>query len=246
MKMGWKSLVAAGAVLVLLSSLVMAQSTKGDPGKDTGSDKPAVKAETKTPGDPGGWIPVLAWWLDLTKEQVAQMNAVVEEARVEIKEGAEVIAAAQAALHEAVAGGAGEEEIRVAATALGTVIGDQAVLHAQTLASLKAVLTKEQLKDFDKIKTKLPQLAQLMHKAKSTGPSEKPSKSQPKDETGKTPIDKKGAGDKVPADDKAAALMKIFKAADANKDGMLTMKELQAFLGAGKGDQPAPKKEKGI
>jgi len=242
MKTGWKSLMVAGAVLVILSSLVTAQTIKGEPGKDAGSDEPAVKPGPKGPGEPGGWIPVLAWWLDLTEEQVEQMKAIVEEAQPEAEEAAAVVAAAQAALHEAVAEGAGEEEIRVAAAALGTVIGDQAVLRAQTLASIKALLTEEQLKDFDKIKTKLPQLAQLIYNPKFRGADGKSPKSQPQDKTGKTPKDKGDTGGKLPADDGATALLKIFKAADANKDGALTMKELQAFLAAGKGDQPAPKK----
>jgi len=238
--------VAVGAILVVLSGMVMAQSKKGDPGKDAGSDKPAVKPETKAPGDPDGWIPLLAWWLDLTKEQVAQMQAIVDDARPEIKEGAEVIAAAQDALREAVAGGADEEEIRVAATALGTVIGDQAVLYAQTLASITTGLMEEQLKDFHRIKTKLPQLAQLLRKAKSGDSGEKPAKSPSKDKAGKTLVDKKDGGDKEPAEDvTAAALLKVFKAADANKDGVLALKELQAFLDTEKGDQPAPNKEKG-
>ncbi len=266
MKTVWKSLIVAGAVLVLLSSLVTAQPMKGEPDKGAGSGEPVKKLAPKEPGEPGGWLLSLAWWLDLTKEQVTQVQAIVEEAQPEAQEAADVVAAAQAALHEAVVNGASEDEIRVAATALGTVIGDQAVLHAQTLAAIKAVLTEEQLKRFDAIKTKLPQLAQVVQKMKSPGGADvkssksqpvdktsktptgkegtgdKSSKLQPTDKTAKTPVSKGDTGDKASAEDVAAALKKLFKAADANKDGVLSMKELDAFLGSAKDDQPAPKK----
>ena len=249
MKMGKTLLMVAGAVLLLLGSLAMADEVKGDPDKGTGSDKPAVKPESKGSGEPGGWILSLAWRLDLTKEQVAQVQAIVDEAQAEAQEAAEVVAAAQAALHEAVVKDASEEDIRIAAGALGIVIGDQAVLRAQTLAAIKAVLTTEQLQRFDAIKAKLPQLAQRLQNQKSPDTDVKSPKSQdktskdPGDAGDKTPVkSKKDAGDKTPAEDNAAALLKLFKAADANKDGVLTMKELNAYLEGTKSDQPAPKK----
>ena len=185
MKMGKTSLMVAGAVLFLLGSLATADEGKGDPNKGDGSDKAVVKPESKGPGEPGGWILSLAWWLDLTKEQVAQVQAIVEEAQPEAQEAAEVVAAAQAALHEAVVKDASEEDIRIAAAALGIVIGDQAVLRTQTLAAIKAVLTEEQLKRFDAIKTKLPQLAQLLQNRKSRDADGKSPQSQ--DKTSKDP-----------------------------------------------------------
>jgi Spy/CpxP family protein refolding chaperone len=249
MKMGKTSLMVAGVVLFLLGSWATADEVKGDPNKGDGSGKVVVKPESKVSGEPGGWILSLAWWLDLTKEQVAQIQGIVDEAQLEAKEAAEVVAAAQATLHEAVVNGATEEDIRVAAGALGIVIGDQAVLRAQTLTAIKAVLTEEQLKRFDAIKTKLPQLAQLLRNQKShdaDGKSPKPQDKTSKDQGDagdKTPTKvKKDAGAKTSAEDQAAALVKLFKAADTNKDGVLTTEELNAYVKGVKGDQPAPKK----
>lgn len=254
-------LMATGAVLFLLGSLAMADEGKGDPERDAGFDKPAVKPESKGPAEPGGWILALAWRLDLTKEQVAQIQAIVEEAQAEAQEAAEVVAAAQAVLHEAVVKGASEEDIRVAAAAMGIVIGDQAVLRAQTLAAIKAVLTEEQFGRFDAIKTKLPELRQLLQNRKAREADVKSPKSQdktskdPGDAGGKTPAKGKGdaggktlakgtkdAGDKTPTADAALAMVTIFKAADTNKDGALTMDELNAYLKSTKGDPSAPKK----
>lgn len=271
MKMGRTSLMVIGVVLLVLGSLATADEGKSAPDKSAGSDKTVVKPESKESGEPGGWLLSLAWWLDLTKEQVALIRAIVEEAQPQAKEAAAVVDAAQAALHEAVMNGASEEDIRVAAEALGLVIGDQAVLRAQTLAAIKAVLTEEQLERFDQIKAKLPQLVQQMHNAKSRDADVKSSKSSDKtakgdtrdktatgeksstgsktgagDKTatgGKTSTgDKTATGGKTSAEDMALALVTIFKAADTNKDGVLTMDELNAYLKSAKSDQPAPKK----
>ncbi len=133
------------------------------------------------------------------------------------------------------------------------------------------MLTEEQLERFDQIKAKLPQLVQQMHNAKSRDADVKSSKSSDKtakgdtgdktatgeksstgsktgagDKTatgGKTSTgDKTAAGGKTSAEDTALVLVTIFKAADTNKDGALTMDELNAYLKSTEGDQSAPKK----
>lgn len=260
MKTGKTSLMVIGAVLLVLSSLAPAGQTKGDPNQSAGSGKAVVKPEPKESAEPDGWILTLASWLDLTKGQVALIQVIVEQAQPEAKVAAAVVAATQAALHEAVVNDASDARIRVAAGALGLALGDQAVLHAQTLASIKIVLTKEQLKRFEEIKTKL---AQRMAHPKFPNADAKSSKSPTPDKTakgkgdtgdkaptgdktstgGKTSTgDKTPTGDKTSTEDTATALIDLFIAADANKDGMLTMDELNAYLKGTKGDQPAPKK----
>jgi len=248
MKTGKTSSMVIGAVLLMLSSLAPAGQTKGDPNESAGSGKAVVKPEPKGSAEPDGWLGSLAQWLDLTKEQVALIQVIVEQAQPEAEIAAAVVAATQAALHKAVVNDASDAKIRVAAGAVGIAIGDQAVLHAQTLASIKAMLTKEQLKRFEEIKTKL---AQLMLHPKSRRADAKSSKLQPADKTAKgkgdtgdkAPTgDKTSTGGKTSTEDTATALINLFKAADANKDGMLTMDELNAYLKGTKGDQPAPKK----
>jgi Spy/CpxP family protein refolding chaperone len=238
MKMGKRSLMAVGAVLLVLGSLALADEGKSAPDQSASSDKTVVKPES---GEPGGWLLSLAWRLDLTKEQVARIRAIVEEAQPQAKEAAAVVDAAQAALHEAVVNGASEQDIRVAAGALGIVIGDQAVLRVQTLAAIKAVLTEEQLNRFDQIKAKLPQLVQQMHNVKSRDADVRSSKSSDKTSKGDTG-GKTATGDKTSAEGTATALLTIFKAADTNKDGVLTPDELNAYLEGTQGDQPAPTK----
>jgi len=176
MKTGRKSLMVVGAVVALLSSQVLAQPWGGGPGRGPrhaagpgmgmgyGRQAPGPMG----PGGPGGggslWCPLgqgfgglrgLAWWLDVTKEQTKQIRAIHEKAQADANTAAEAVVSARDALHKAVVTGATEEQIRSAATTLGTAIGNQAALQAKALASVKAVLTDEQRKGLDEIQEKL-------------------------------------------------------------------------------------------
>jgi Spy/CpxP family protein refolding chaperone len=174
MKTGRKSLIVVGAVVALLSSQVMAQPWGGGPGRGPrhaagpGGGPVSHAPGPMGPGGPGGGCPFccplgqgpgaiqgLAWWLDLTEEQTKQINAIHAKAQADANTAAEAVVSARDALHKAVTTGATEEQIRAAATTLGAAIGNQAALQAKTLASVKAVLTDEQRKEFDKIQQKL-------------------------------------------------------------------------------------------
>jgi len=174
MKTGRKSLMVVGAVVALLSSQVMAQPWGGGPGRGPrhaagmgmgyGRQAPGPMG----PGGPGGGCPLcgslgqgpgavlgLAWWLDLTEDQTKQIRTIHEKAQADANTAAAAVVIARDALHKAVTTGATEEQIRAAATTLGTAIGNQAALQAKTLTSVKAVLTDEQRKELDKIQQKL-------------------------------------------------------------------------------------------
>ena len=171
MKTGRKSLIVVGAVVALLSSQVMAQPWGGGPGRGPRhAAGPGGGLVPHTPGPMGsgggcpfccplgqgpGAIQGLAWWLDLTEDQTKQINAIHAKVQADANTAAEAVVNARDALHKAVTTGATEEQIRSAATTLGTAIGNQAALQAKTLASAKAVLTEEQRKELDKIQQKL-------------------------------------------------------------------------------------------
>jgi len=89
--------------------------------------------------------------LDLTDGQKESIKQITEASKEKNKTAAEAVGEARKALHEAVAKG-DETAIRNAATNLGNVLGDQAVLRAQTMSSIKAVLTLEQLKKLEELK----------------------------------------------------------------------------------------------
>jgi Spy/CpxP family protein refolding chaperone len=168
----------------------------------------------------------IAWWLDLTEEQKAQIRKIRDEAKTDAEAAEKAVADARGALHDAVIGGAAEEQIRAAATTLGQAIGNQAVLHAKTLAVAKAVLTDEQRKEFDKVVAKLPGLRQSI----PHGPGPFCPWADPNDpnQVAQPPMHGPGLGGPIP-------LEQMFKAADTNKDGKLTMEELQAFHKAARG-----------
>jgi len=92
--------------------------------------------------------------LDLTDEQKESIKKINEESKEKSKAAAEAVGEARKALQETVAKGE-EAAIRKAAKNLGEVLGDQAVLRAKKMSSIKAVLTPEQLKKLEELKAKM-------------------------------------------------------------------------------------------
>jgi Spy/CpxP family protein refolding chaperone len=92
--------------------------------------------------------------LDLTDEQTEKIRDIVVEARPDAQAAREALADAREAFRNAVADNGKQEQIRAAAETLAKAMADQAILRNQTLASVKAVLTPEQveqLKDLDRL-----------------------------------------------------------------------------------------------
>jgi hypothetical protein len=181
MKTARKSAIVVGAVLALAASQVMAQPGPGwgrGPRHAAGPG-PGLVPHAPGPRGPGmgmgmgmglgrggpaggcalccpfgaapGGLPRLGWWLDLTADQVKQIDTIYQNAQADANTAAEAVVAARDALHQAVTTGASEEQIRTAAANLGTAIGNQAALAAKTLASAKAVLTDAQRQQLEKI-----------------------------------------------------------------------------------------------
>jgi Spy/CpxP family protein refolding chaperone len=172
MKTGWKTRIVIGAVFIITCSQVLAQPQGGQGRGPRHAAGPGAGFVPHAPGPmgvgPGGGGPFcdplgpapggllrLGWWLDLTEEQTRQIKAIYEKAQADANAVADAVVHAREALHKAVVAGVAEEQIRAAATALGTAIGNQAALEVKTLASAKAVLTEEQRKEFEKIQAKL-------------------------------------------------------------------------------------------
>jgi Spy/CpxP family protein refolding chaperone len=161
MKTGGKTLIVVGAVVALVSSQVLAQPGNGRGPGPRHVAGPAAGVVPHTPGPmgpgmggPGGLLR-LGWWLDLTEEQTRQIKAIYDKGQADATATADAVVSARDALHKAVVSGASEEQIRAAATTLGTAIGNQAALAAKTLAAAKTVLTDEQRKELEKIQAKV-------------------------------------------------------------------------------------------
>ncbi|MBN1506227.1 MAG: Spy/CpxP family protein refolding chaperone [Sedimentisphaerales bacterium] len=172
----------------------------------------------------GNALGAIGAWLDLTREQKTQIREIQEKGKKDAEAARDAVADARDALHEAVISGAAEAKIRAAATALGEAIGNEAALHAKTMAAVKAVLTEEQRKEFDEMRAERPGLGQRAPHGPGpfcpwVGPNQGPQARMRGQGSG---------GGPVPTE-------QMFKAADTNKDGKLTRQELRAFRNTARG-----------
>jgi len=235
MKTKWKLLMAAGVVLVVIAGPTLAQPGAGP--------RPA---HNRVPGvgrqPPGGMAPERLFGpavaqLNLTDEQKRVIREICQQSRADANEVVAAIDNARADLHEAVLSGASEEQIRAAAAKLGTALGNQAALQAQTIATAKTALTPEQLAQLAETKASVPHARRPMPGQgfgggpwglRAHGPGD-PTLSRrapaPSAEPGA------GAGQQMPH----MPLEQMFKTADTNKDGALSIEELRAFQETVKG-----------
>jgi len=122
------------------------------------------------------------------------------------------VAEASKALHEATFQDANEVTIRAAAAALGNALGDKAVLQATTMASIKKVLTGEQLVKLKESRAKMKEWAGQFRERMRDPESHNQfwQRGAPKSHRQRLNIEK------------------LFETKDTNKDGKLTKQELQA------------------
>lgn len=160
-KTRFKTVAILVLVLTVLVGLVLAgpgpygRRPRGGP--EFGSEWPGrFGMGMRRPGKPG--MRGMLGRLDLTDEQKESVKQITEAAKEKNKTAAEAVGEARKALQEAVVKG-DETAIRKAATNLGKVLGDQAVLKFQTRASIKAVLTPEQLQKLEELKATVKERA---------------------------------------------------------------------------------------
>jgi Spy/CpxP family protein refolding chaperone len=151
--------------------------------------------------------------LDLTDEQSEQIKAIQEASKEKTKDAGKAIAEAAKALHEAASQEVNEAGIRAAATAVGNALGDRAVLRATTMASIKKVLTAEQLEKLEELRAKMKERAGRFRKRMG----------DPKSCDGFSR--RRGRGSRPR---RGLNVEKLFETKDTNKDGKLTKEELQA------------------
>ena len=106
-------------------------------------------------GMEGGIIGIIQHRLDLTSEQQSQIKTILAVDSNQINTAQKAVATAHAALEAAVYADANEATILSDANTLGNAIGNEAVLRAARLSTVKGVLTTAQINQLDAIVAKM-------------------------------------------------------------------------------------------
>jgi Spy/CpxP family protein refolding chaperone len=190
--------------------------------------------------------------LDLTDEQREQIRQIRQTHREQQQNARQAVADARKALQDAIATDAEPAEIRTAATALGTAIGEQAVVRANTLKAIKEILTDEQREELEKMKqqgqrfrerARDHKFREQLRPVRGRGPGEWGGAQGRRPRVGRGPnidrfFEKRDADDdgrlteeelQNPGRNRPMLLEQIFEDADTDKDGALTAEELQAW-----------------
>jgi len=206
-------------VIALLPAMAQAQAGGGKGGRGDGP-RGAGRMHQVGPGimQRQGWdegagaemILRMKEKLNLSDEQVIQLEAIKEEAQGQFKTVNQAVRAKREALHTAATSGAGEAAIRTAATELGKAIGDQAVYGAVIKTKVDTVLTDAQK----------AQLKEMRQKRMERGEARQ---AQGEQAMGKGKGQKAGRG---PGPGPEAA----FQRMDADGNGVISMEEFKTHM----------------
>lgn len=148
-----RTVILAVVVAILCSSLAVYAEDD-----DTGNRKRMRRGPHK-----GSGIKIilrLKEKLDLSDEQVEQLEAVHDEHQPKLKEAQQAAKEKHEALRDAVEAGEEEAAIRAAAEAVGNAMGEHAVLQVAVRNKVDSILTEEQKEKLDELKKEFRQKAQ--------------------------------------------------------------------------------------
>jgi len=141
----YKTMIVAIAVLLAMQGLVMAQEERPE-GRGRRFAGPGRR------GPQGAMMLMrIVRRLDLTDDQIEKVKTIAKDNKETAETSEKAIQQARESVHEAVVKGASEAEVRAAAASLSTAITNHAVNKAATMASIRAILTEEQLKELDEL-----------------------------------------------------------------------------------------------
>ena len=148
--------VIASLLILGLSTAMASAEPNGPPGRHPMREGggPVMR---HVPGGPEGLIGVIMNALDLTDDQRQQIQTVLEDTRDETQAARQAVEKARQGLEEAVNNDANEAVIRTCAAAVGTALGDEAILRVTTMTRVRAVLTAEQLAKLQEIVAEMRQ-----------------------------------------------------------------------------------------
>ena len=152
MKIRHGTLRVAAASILMLGTVTLAASPVGTRGRERRG--PRGRGTGAGP-ELRRLLGAISHRLDLTDEQAEKIRDIVEETRKGADIAREALAEARKTLHDAVASGAAEEQIRSSAEALGEALGSQAILRGKLLASVREVLTDEQHERLERLQERV-------------------------------------------------------------------------------------------
>jgi protein CpxP len=208
-KTGCKAAILIGLAVVFLAGVVFA----GPHGRGYHGRRGRDKGHWRGGRGRGMMLGRILRKLDLTDEQNEQIKAIREANKEKMKGAGKAVTEATKALHESTSQEADEAGIRAAATALGNALGDRAVLRATTMASIKKILTAEQLEKLKELRAKVKERAGKFRK-RMRDPESCDRFSR-----------RRGRGSRPR---RGLNVEDLFETKDTNKDGKLTKEELQA------------------
>lgn len=225
-----KTIVIVASVALLFGTWAFAASDRTCSRPESGS-----RHMRHRPGGPGPHMRLgrLLHRLELTQEQTEQVKLILESAKEDGEAAREAMAEARKALTEAVTKGADEAAVRTAATKVGDAIADQAIKQSATIASVRKVLTENQVSELDKL------LAERKEHRKAFG---KDGQGRGRHHGMRGPRGAPGGrnrrqGRRGPERGEGSNIDRLFERLDSDGDGTLTREELE---GLSKGPRNRP------
>lgn len=187
MKTGYRTAMIVAAIVVTLSAQALAQprdwgrgpwpGRPGGPGMMRGT-RPFGGPVGTGPGGPGLWGAALPR-LDLSSEQKEKIRDIMADSRTDAQKAREAVGDAQRALQDAVADGAGEEQIHAAADKLAQALAHEAVLRSKAMTSVRNVLTEEQAAQMERFKERAGQFRERMRGGQVQGRAQRDRNTRP-------------------------------------------------------------------
>jgi Spy/CpxP family protein refolding chaperone len=184
------------------------------------------------PGGPAGGrgIGLILRGLDLSDEQAEQVRGILSADAERAKSAAKAVAEARKALHKTVMEGADEAAVRAAAAELAGAITENSVAKAAKMASVRKLLTEEQLAKLDRFGAERADRRQRREKfrANQDGSGGRYGCGDRPGPRGQHRYDRRGRGMPRRGGPNAE---RFFERCDADGDGVLTRQEFEAIHG---------------
>jgi Spy/CpxP family protein refolding chaperone len=230
MKTGYKTALIAVGLATILASQSLAQP--GGRGRGTWQRSPGAGAAYGRPGGPGRaeLLGGILRRLDLTEEQRDKIRDILTDARSDTTDAHRAVAEGHEALRDAVADGS-VDAAEAAAEEFTDALARQAKLRIETMASVKKVLTEEQIEQLENVKERIGEFRERRGGAPRGRMQQRWDNRRGPAGPSQWQRGRRGPatrfGGRGPQSSAAMPLDRLFDRADADRDGELSRSELE-------------------